>query len=139
MLKKSLIMCLFVFFGISNFAQNVDAESQLAKIFELSKAKNYSEAASFILYEGEDATRNLKSTFNYSERKEKIAVDRICKKIFALLDISDKYEIKSKSDVEKNGINWKVINVAFISGAQEIEGNFYMTQLGNKFVLGDID
>lgn len=132
-------MLLFALLSLSLFAQSEDAESQLKKIFEICKSKNFSEASNYILYEGDDVNRNFKSTYNYSERKEKVAVDRICKKIFALLDISDKYEIKSKSVLDKNGIKWSVLKVAFISGAQEIEGSFHMTLLNNKYVLGSID
>jgi len=138
MFKKSILL-FFVLFSLVSFAQTEEAEKQLVKIFELCKAKNYAEAANYFLYEGEDATRNLKGTYNYKERKEKIAVDKIGKKIFALLDISDGYKIISKSNQDKNGLKWVVFNVAFISGNQEIEGSFYMTNINNKYVLGSID
>lgn len=138
MFKKSILL-FFVLLSMVSFAQTEEAEKQLVKIFELCKAKNYSEAANYFLYEGEDAARNLKGTYNYKERKEKIAVDKIGKKIFALLDISDGYKIVSKSNHDKNGLKWTVFNVAFISGNQEIEGSFYMTKINNKYVLGSID
>lgn len=139
MVKKSMILLMTLLFGTVLFAQNDGAESQLKKIFDLCKDKNYSEASSYILYQGDDLNRNLKTTYNYKDRKEKMAVDRICKKIFALLDISDKYEIKSKSTEDKNGLSWTVIKVGFLSGAQEIEGSFYLAKVKDKYLLGSID
>lgn len=136
--KKFVILFLGIFVSLS-FAQNESAEQQLKKIFDLCKNKNYAEASNYMLYNGEDAARKMKTTFNYKERKEKIEVDRLGKKIFALLDISDKYEIRSTSSLDSDGMKWSVVKVAFISGTQEIQGSFKLAIVNGKYLLSEID
>ncbi|MFH1197056.1 MAG: hypothetical protein V1720_15270 [bacterium] len=114
-------------------------KSQLVKLFDASKAKNYSAAAELIVYRGTDKTREWKDTFKISNETELEAVKRICKKIKALLDLSSGYELKRMTTETESEGEWFIQEVVFKSGTQNLTTIFAFLKVNGNFVLGDID
>ena len=128
---------LIVLFTINIIAQSsikqTEVKSALTNLFDLCKNKNYKDVSDYLAYNGKDADRNGKSTFNYANKSERKIVKRKCKKIKAYLDLSDSYEY---GDFSTNG-NKGNINVIFKSGDQELKIVFIFIKTGKKILLSD--
>ncbi len=132
------ISFLLVFlYTINIHAQNSvtksEIKSTLTNLFNLCKTKNYAEASAYIAYEGKDAAKNKKVSFNFTDKSEKKAVKRKCKRIKAYLDLSDSYEY---GDFNSSN-NHAKMNVIFKSGDQELMITFSFVKTGNKILLTD--
>lgn len=139
MKRLNLILGLLIF---SAFFANIKAQTSqevLKQILELSKAKKFEQAAPLIAYDGADETKKLKTAFDAKNEDDLNSVKRICKKIKALIDISDSYEIGAQTEIEKDGINWFVTEVGFKSGNQSLKTVFSFVKINDKFLLGDVD
>jgi len=139
MKKLSIIIGLLLFTAIS---MNINAQSSqetLSQILELSKAKKFSEAAALIAYDGPNESKKLQAAYNPNDENELNSVKRICKKIKALIDISDSYEIGNPNETKEDGVDWTVIEVSFKSGNQNLKTIFSFVKVDDKFLLGDID
>lgn len=135
---KYLLGTLILTLTFSNaFAQTTD--DALKKLFDLSKAKNYKEAAALIAYDGKEAARKLKDTYKADDKKELNKVKRVCKKIKALLDISDSYKLGNVTTKKDQDVEWTIHQVEFKSGKQTLKTDFAFVKLNGNFVLGDID
>ena len=101
MKKLSIILGLIL---LASFFTNIKAQTSqetLKQILDFSKAKKYVEAAALIAYDGSDETKKFKVPFNAKNENEFNSVKRICKKVKALMDISDSYEIGSAKEEKK--------------------------------------
>ncbi|OGU33248.1 MAG: hypothetical protein A2068_14540 [Ignavibacteria bacterium GWB2_35_6b] len=139
MKKLNLILGLIIF---SAFFANTKAQTTkeaLTQVLEFSKAKKFAEAAPLIAYDGTDETKKFKAAFNAKDENDLNSVKRICKKIKALVDISDSYEIGAQTEIEKDGIKWFVTEVGFKSGNQSLKTVFSFVKINDKFLLGDVD
>ncbi len=143
MKNRNLILAILLiispFFYINGQVPNTEdnIKENLNTIFKLSQVKDYEAAAKKFAYDGEDATRKLKDTFNYKDPKESNEVKRFCKKIKAYLDLSDSYEFgdfKAKND---NGDTNYTIKVNFISGQQSLTIEFKFVNANGKLLLAD--
>lgn len=130
-------------FGISITAQNLSPEkaaaSALIKLFDFSKAKSYDKAAKLIAYDGEEKSRYMVSTFNAADKDELNQVKRVSKKISALLEISQKYEMDPFILSEEGGKQIYSSDVIFISGEQKLHTTFKMIKIGSDFCLMDMN
>ncbi len=129
---------LFFFLVGTLLAQNGGAKTTLQKIFENVKSRKYNNVAALLVYQGKDASKDLKTSYDYSVPAEKKEVDRICKRIRKYLFISDSYEISPTVKFNKNTNRYSV-KVKFISGSQAIEVTFFFVKLNGKFLLADIE
>ena len=139
MKKLSIILGLFI---LASFFTNIKAQTSqetLKQILDFSKGKKYVEAAALIAYDGADESKKFKVAFNAKDGNELNSVKRICKKVKALMDISDSYEIGTAKEEKKDGIDWTVIEVSFKSGNQNLKTLFSFVKINDKFLLGDID
>lgn len=130
-------------FGISITAQNLSPEkaaaSALIKLFDFSKARNYDKAAGLIAYTGNDKARYMVSKFSAANKEELDQVRRVCKKISALLEISQKYEMGAFVLSEEGGKQIYTSDVIFISGEQKLHTTFKMIKIGFDFCLMDMN
>jgi transposase len=139
--QRKIISTLFfsiLAFGIIS-AQPANSNDQiknsLNKIFELSKADDYDACAKFIVYSGTDKKRNLVDTYNMQERSEAKDVKRICKKIKALLDITDKYDFKNLTTETIKDKNIYIQMIDFKSSGQQLTTKFEFIKVGDKYLL----
>ena len=139
-MRKLTLLISFILFTTSFTSSNAQsAEGVLKKLFDLSKSKKYSEAAALIVYDGKNDSRKFKQAFDAGNKRELNSVKRICKKIKALLDISDSYNVGKATEKTEDGIKWTTIDVHFNSGKQKLKTNFGFVTVNKKFLLGDID
>lgn len=139
-IKLVIVLLIFVS-SISStvLAQGADVKSNLASLFEFSKAKSYEKAAALIAYEGEDKTRVQKEAFNSANKDELTQVKRICKKISALIELSSKYDFGAPS-VKKDGeTEIYSIEVSFISGDQKLVTEFSFIKTEKGFLLSNMN
>ena len=144
-MKKSimLFMMLLIMIPSSNLVaqQDPDVEkvkSALENLFMLSKSKNFIEAAKVMLYTGDDSKRNLKDTYNPDVKSELDQVKRICNKIRAFLDLSDKYELGELKRTNNPGGAFYNLDVIFKSGSQSLKTQFSFLNLNGKILLTDV-
>lgn len=138
---KKLIFILFLPF-LSLYAQNDDfvkIESNLKVLFDNCQNDKFDEAATLLVYNGEDTKRKYKDSFDLSSRKEKREVKRTCRKIKALLDVSSSYNTSEKSVETNNKMEFYIIKVDFKSGSQNITTAFSFVKVGDKFLLAEIN
>lgn len=139
MKKLSIILGLILFTALFTITKAQTSRETLTQILEFSKAKKFAEAAALIAYDGSDETKKLKVALNPKDENELNSVKRICKKVKALMDISDSYEIGGQAEKKENGVDWTVIEVSFKSGNQNLKTLFSFVKVNDKFLLGDID
>ena len=140
-MKKLIIISILFIFPMFLAAQNSEAEvkAQTAKIFELCKNNDFKSVGKLFAYHGKDATRNLKSSYNFENSDEQKEIKRICKKISSYLKISDKYEFSEYSEKEESGVTNYIQKVLFSSGNQKIATSFVFIKVSEVLLLGDID
>ena len=142
-MKTNKNIVIILLFGILSFnflsAQPAgDAEqikSTLTKIFEMSKADNYDACAAYIIYSGDDKKREFVDTYNIKDRSEAKDVKRICKKIKALLDITDKYNFTTLTTEKADGRDIFVQMIDFKSSGQQLSTKFEFIKVGDKYLL----
>ncbi len=135
------MLALLLFTGI-NFSQDNSENSlktTLDEIFSNSKAKTYEKAAVLLVYNGEDKARNGVDTFNPANADELDQVKRICKKISALLDISEQHLINKIEAVKIKGSDGYKVIVGFKSGDQTLETSFEFIKLSKGYALLNVN
>ncbi len=135
---KSFYLILLMLLPLSAQSDVQLAES-LNNIFEISKEKDYQSACVLIAYQGSDPNRKFKASLNSKSNSELDKAERIVKKIKAYLDISDSYSIKNVTSNSSEEFEFKIINVAFKSGGQELEIPFTFVKTENNYLLVSID
>ncbi|MFC2133457.1 hypothetical protein ACFLTH_02465 [Bacteroidota bacterium] len=115
-----------------------DVKAVIERLFEFSNNQNYKSAAELIAYSGEDDNRNNNDTFNVSDRMEFNQVKRICKQIYALLELSE-YQLGDYKATFDNGVTHYNLDIYFISGEQRIKKRFQFVKTENgKYLLDQI-
>lgn len=107
-------------------------KSVLKSLLDYSKSKSYDKAASLIAYEGDDKNRTNKDSFNATNKEELNQVKRICKKISALLELSNSHESGEFKSLEGGVYSMQVI---FISGEQKLVTTFSFEKTEKGFLL----
>lgn len=113
-------------------------KKRLEKLFEIAKGDDWSKAAPYIVYRGEDEKRNRwKEVCDYE--KDKKYVDEICREIKGFLKDHDSYEIgKFKMKKESEGV-WHSLEVTFKKGDTTKKKIFAFLKIKDDYALGDID
>ncbi len=109
------------------------------ELFKLSKQKNYEKAASLIVYNGEDSSRKLKAALNPQNEDELNAAKRICKKIAALLNVSEKYSIKEIVNENNQELNITKVTVTFLNAGQELLVTLKFIKLPSGYALWEMN
>ncbi|MGK9368773.1 hypothetical protein ACSSWA_07720 [Melioribacter sp. Ez-97] len=109
------------------------------ELFKLSKQKNYEKAAALIVYNGEDSNRKLKAVLNPQNEDELNAAKRICKKIAALLNVSEKYSIKEIVNEKNQERKITKVEVTFLNAGQELLITLKFVKLPSGYALLEIN
>ncbi|MCF8239928.1 MAG: hypothetical protein K9J16_00975 [Melioribacteraceae bacterium] len=136
-----LFSLLYLLLSVSSHAQNdeISVKKLVENIFDKCRAENFQSAREFIVYTGKDNKRNLRDKYNFRDKSEENQVKRMCKKIYALIEISDEYSFSDYNHEIKDGTEWHYITVHFLSGGQELKNTFKIIKLENNYLLADID
>lgn len=118
--------------------QEEKIKNMINKFLDYCDKKDYENASKLLLYNGNDPSRKYKVVFDYNNSDDKKEVERICKKINAMLIISDSYTNGSITQEIKDGINWNVLEVFFKSGEQVLRQSFYVLEISDNYYIGMI-
>ena len=120
-------------------SKDESAKNTVVKLLQLSEDEKFEDAASLIAYEGKDKERDGSDVYNYKVSDEAKKVRRICKKINALLNISDSHEFGNFNTKKRSGKNIYIYDLFFISGEQKIRVEFSFVDFNNRLILIDLD
>jgi len=141
-LNKLKITLIFVVFTIPllTFSQSKSekVKDRLIELFDLCKEDKFSDAASYIVYSGEDKSRSWKDIYTYNNETERKDVDMVCNRIKSLLTSGGDYEfVKFQTETESEG-EWCIWELKFSTGKDK-KVYFAFLKIKGKYCLGDID
>ena len=114
-------------------------KQRLLKLFELSLNDNYTSACKYIVYRGDDKSREWKDWLNKNNPDELKYSREVCREIKSYLTECSDYElIKFTTETESEG-EWCVWQVNFCSQGQVKTKYFAFLKIRGKYCLGDID
>lgn len=120
--------------NLASICKNVDFNDP--QTFELGF---FYKAASYIVYRGEDKSRNWKSPANYSNESEKKGVDDACERINQTINQDENYKIIGyATKAESEGV-WHTLTASYIRKGVEKKTVYAFLKIGDSFLLGDID
>lgn len=142
--KLKILFCLFLTTSLYTLEAQTISKEESAKntvltLLQLSENEKFEDAANLIAYKGKEKERVDNDIYNYKESDEAKKVRRICKKINALLNISDSHEFGNFSTKKKSGKNIHIFDLFFISGEQKIRVEFSFVDFNNRLILIDLD
>lgn len=96
-------------------------------------------AAPYIIYRGEDKSRDWKDFANYENDEEKEGVDNICLRINRTINQDTNFVItKYLTNTESEG-TWHVLLLEYFKKGEKKKIAFAFLYVKNRFRLGDID
>jgi len=130
-----------LFLTIVTNAQDSQADSiksTIDKLFKHSKTEEFEACGKLIAYDGNDQSRFLKSSLNFSDPKEAIKIKRIVKRVKAFVDISDSYSFGKSETVKDSKADLSKIEVLFKSGEQELKTSITVVNTGKNYLVTDL-
>ncbi len=138
----SISVILLAFIGSNAINAQIDKQSAINvanQLFNSCKKNNYRSTADILAYHGSDETRLFKDTYNYSNPQEAAEVKRFCKRMKAMIEISDSYEFGSFRSRKMHGHEVKSLDVIFKSGNQKIKNKLIFIAIKGKPVIYRLD
>ena len=134
-----LFLILFFLFNMISYTQTKnDIKSTMTNLINLSKAKKYEDAGKFIAYCADDKKKEYKAPL-LSNKEQLNYVKRLIKRISALAEVSESFNISTTVEEKAGGIEYQNVTVEFLSGSQKISSVFRFVNLNGSFFLADID
>ncbi len=124
--------------SVSVLAQSDQVGDRLQKLFVLCFTDNYKEASKYIVYRGEDTSRQWKDVYNFENESEKRDVIEVCSRIKNYLIEGGDYELTDFTEKEETEGKWYTWLVEFQKGSRK-KVYFAFLKIGKKYALGDID
>ena len=113
-------------------------KDRLIELFDMCKEDKFSDAASYIVYSGEDKSRSWKDVYKSDNDEEMKDVKQVCLRIKRLLETGGEYEfVKFQTETESEG-EWCIWELKFSTG-DEKKVYFAFLKIKGKYCLGDID
>jgi hypothetical protein len=120
-------------------SKEVLVRERLAELFDFCRARDYVQAASYLVYHGAQKRRDWKDTYNYNNREEQPAVEEMCNRIHEMLHGSDGQEYGDvKIERESEG-EWVALEVTFRKSGERKKLTFAFLKIKGKYCLGDVD
>ncbi|MEN8191979.1 MAG: hypothetical protein ABFS12_04140 [Bacteroidota bacterium] len=138
----SLFLVFVLFISMNKISAQVDkkaAKSTANKLFSLCQKNNYSSASSILAYHGSNESRLYKDTYNYSNSSEASDVKRFCKRVKAMIEISDSYDFGSFRKRKMHGKEVQSLDVIFKSGNQKIKNKLTFIEINGKPAIYKLD
>ena len=121
-------------------SENPEAvETRLASLFDICKSDKPEDAASYIVYRGEDKTREWKDTLHADDPADKAAIVGICWRIKGYLDESTNYSFDGVRVKRESEGEWHALEVSFYQGEKTKKVIFAFLLVKGQFAIGDID
>lgn len=151
-----MLLVSFVCNNLFSFAQTKRPDSlalakTLHELLEICRSVNFADpkvselgifykAAPYIIYRGNDKSRNWKDFSNYKNADEKKGVDNVCERLnqTANQDSLGYKIVKYYTKQESEG-TWHILLVNYKRKNLEKATAYAFLKIGNKFGLGDID
>jgi len=130
-----LILILSIFFTNSFLIAQVseaEAKETIKSLFDSCKKNDFRASSNLLVYFGNDNSRVDKDFFNSNNPDELKEVKRICKKVNAILLISDSYSFGKFRDRIINGKKYQSLDVIFLSGKQKVKEKVLFTKINGK-------
>ena len=134
----SAFLLFFIFSQIAFAQVNSDVKSVLTNIIELSKAKKYEEAGKYIAFYANEKKKDYKVAV-LTNKDQLNFVKRIAKKISALAEVSNSFNIGAVTLSKDNGFEFQSVTVEFVSGTQKISSQFKFVTIGGTLLLAEIE
>jgi len=122
----------------SLFSQSDAVGERLQKLFVLCFTDNYKTASKYIVYRGDDTSRNWKDVYNYYNENEKKAVVDVCTRIKNYLQNGGDYELTDFTEKDESEGTWYTWLVEFQRGDKK-KVYFSFLKIRKRYALGDID
>ena len=121
-------------------SEKVKVNESLDKILDLFSHSTNQIAASWIVYSGEDSTRNWKSVFRYSVKDEKVKVDIMSAKVRMLSEeASEMKKGKFRIETESEG-TWYIQELIYTFPDGKTENKYFgFLKVNEKYCHADID
>jgi hypothetical protein len=136
--KITLFISFFIISSSSLYTQSDIVGDRLQKLFVLCFTDNYKTAAKYIVYRGDDTSRNWKDVYNFYNEQEKKAVIDVCTRIKGYLETGGDYELTDYTEKEESEGTWYTWLVEFQKGDKK-KVYFSFLKIGKRYALGDID
>ncbi|HEX8887634.1 MAG TPA: hypothetical protein VF779_00550 [Pyrinomonadaceae bacterium] len=114
-------------------------EIRLARLFDICRSDKPEDAASYIVYRGEDKTREWKDTLHADEPADKAAIVGICWRIKSYLDQSTNYSFDGVHVKKESEGEWHALDASFYQGEKAKKVIFAFLLINGQFAIGDID
>jgi len=137
-----LITFLLVLSSVNIFSQTSKSDKvkeRLLELFELSQNDDYKSACSYIIYKGEDKTREWKDYLDENNSDELKDSKQICLRIKSYLIECSEYEFKKFSTETESEGEWCVWKVDLFTSGKIKTQYFCFLKIKGKYCLGDID
>ena len=137
-----LTTVLLTFSSVNLYSQTSKSEKVkecLLELFELSQKDDFKSACKYIVYRGEDITRQWNDYLNENNSDELKYAREICKEIKSYLLECPDYEFKKFTTETESEGEWCVWKVEFYSSGQTKTKYFAFLKIKGKYCLGDID
>lgn len=119
--------------------KEAQVRQRLSELFELCRARDYVQVASFLVYRGPSKKRVWKDTFNYNNRDEQPQVESVCNRIRDLLKGCEGHEFGEVRVERESEGEWVALEVTFKKGGERTKQVFAFLKVKGKYCLGDID
>lgn len=150
---RSLLIALFTILITPMFAQeqtdSLKASTTLEELFTACNSSShqgdtediivFDRLASYIVFNGEDDDKKWKIACDYNKLDDRKIVDAFGKIVKAWLDDYSSYKITSYEKHIQDGGVWHVLFVTFVKEKEELNKIFEFIELGDKFLLGNIE
>jgi len=138
----SIFVMVSAFIGSNIINAQVDKQSAIKvanQLFNACKNNDYRSTADILAYHGSDEARLYKDTYNYTNSQEASEVKRFCRRMKAMVEISDSYEFGSFKTRKVHGHEVKSLDVIFKSGNQKIKNKLIFIAINGKPVIYRLD
>ena len=116
-------------------------QQRLEAVFNTSYHSDMNNFATYLAYNGLDATRKLKTEVNIAREEDKKQTELMYNKVKKLVSDSDYIEYEEYYEEESSkGVLWYAWKVNFLKDAKRLKTKYFgFIKINNKFYLGAVD
>lgn len=122
--------------GQSNKSEKI--KSTLLDLFEYCANDNYSKAAQYLVYIGQDTIRRWADVYDYDNSDDQKEVVGLCHEIKRLVENGGEFEFTEYNQKKETEGLWCIWTVEFQKGSQK-KAYFAFLKIKGVYALGDID
>lgn len=116
-----------------------EARYRIQEFLEICRDADYTKAAPYLIYRGEDASRRLKDLCRAADAEDMKYVQGMVNRVKKWVDESENYKLISCMTSEESEGTWYAWEVIFAMGPDQVRRYFGCLKVGGNFAIGDID